>query len=110
MVGRQLLLRAFIRAAKKYGDANSKTPIAVLEAILLGRFTAEATEGKTLVTSTENGGTVTFMLPHDFGPADVMALAEEAIEWLEQQPDPNNPKLAARRIKRLRVSFANAAI
>ncbi len=110
MANRQLLLRAFVRAAKRQADQTSTTPTAVLEQIITGRFTSEATEGKTLITTTEAGGTATFILPAGFGPADVMALAEEAIEWLEQQPDPNNPNLSARRIVRLRVSFGKAAI
>lgn len=109
-VSRTLLLRAFIRAAKRHGDAVGKTPKAILEDIIVGRFTTEATEGKTLVSSSEAGGAVTFILPAGFGPADVMTLAEEAIEWLEQQPDPNNPNLSSRRLVRLRASFSKAVI
>lgn len=108
-IDRLVLIRAFVRAAKLQAGAAS-TPKAVLEQIILGKFTSEATHGKTLISTTEAGGTATFILPDSFGPAEVMALAEEAIEWLENQPDPNNPNLSPRRISRLRVSFDKSAI
>jgi len=100
-------MRAMIRAAKLAVPAS---PRKALESIILGKFTTEATDGKTLISTTEGGGTATFAFPSDFGPAEVMALAEEAIEWLDQQPDPDNPDLRQRRILRLRASFDQAVM
>jgi hypothetical protein len=105
---RNLLVRALVRGAKL---ANPASPQAALESILLGRFNAEATDGgKTLISTNEAGGGVTFALPGDFGPADVMALCEEALQWLLNQPDPTNPNLTPRRITRLRVNFRKAVL
>src|SRR5688572_7041395 len=101
-VDRLILIRAFVRAAKLQAVSTS-TPKVVLEQIILGKFTVEATNGKTLISTTEAGGTATFILPEYFSPAELMALAEEAIEWLENQPDPDNPNLSPRRIRRLRA-------
>ena len=102
---RKILLRAFIRAAKIYGDRVSKTPQEVLEDVIVGRFSVEATIGKTVISTNENGGGVVFQLPPDFGPREVLGLAEEAIEMLLQMPDPENPNLSPRRITRLAVNF-----
>jgi len=105
---RQLLVRAFVRAAMLQANGGAIKP--VLEQIILGKFQSEVTDGKTLVSTSEAGGTVTFALPNNLGPAEIMALAEEAIEWLDNQPDPANPNLSPRRIRRLRVSFDKAAV
>lgn len=105
---RLLLLRALVRAAKlQYGSGSPKP---VLEQIILGKFESEVTNGKTVISTTEAGGTVTFVVADSLGPAEVLTLAEEAIEWLDQQPDPANPNLSPRRIRRLRVSFDKAVI
>jgi len=109
---RQLLLNAFIRGAKlratELGGVNTLT--SVLESIILGRFKSEATNGRTVVSTSEAGGSVSFHFPDMLTPAEVMALAEEALEYCAQFSDPNNPPLTFRRIRRMRVSFAKGAI
>ena len=61
-------------------------------------------------SSAEAGGSVTFSIPPGHSPLDLMALCQEALDWCNQFPDPNNPPATQRRIKRLRVSFAKAVI
>jgi hypothetical protein len=103
---RNLLLRAFIRAAKLQNSANPRAP---LEAIILGQFTSVAQNGKTIVSTSRDGLSATFTLPPGMGPGEILALAEEAIEYLNGLPDPTNPNLSPRRIKRLRANFQNVS-
>lgn len=102
------LLRAFIRAAVLRADelGGANTPTTILNAIILGKFISEATNGRTLISTQEAGGSATYTLPAMLGPADVMELAEEALEWLNQQTDPNDPDLGQLQpVKRLRATF-----
>jgi hypothetical protein len=110
---RYMMLRAFVLAAVKQAEAagGGKTPTAVMEDIVLGKFESEVVGGKTLISTSEAGGVATFSLMTDFTPAEIVSLAMEAITWIQQQPDPLNPSLyPPRRIKRLRASFAKATI
>ena len=116
---RNLLLRAVVLAAVRSsggdGAQNKVTPVAILENIVMGKFSTEFTDGKTLVSSSEAGGSVSFSVPFNFGPDQVMTLAMEAIQRIKAGdfgPDENNPDpyLNMRRIKRLRASFAKATI
>jgi hypothetical protein len=116
---RNLLIRAVVLAAVRAsgGDAGQTTlkPVAILEGIVTGKFTAEFSNGKTLISTSEAGGSVSFMLPSDFGPADVMTLAMEAIQRIKAgdfgpSEDNLDPYANWPRIKRLRVSFAKATI
>lgn len=106
------LARIFVRAAKLRATAlgNGATPKSVLEGIVLGQFTSTATNGRTVISTTEGGGSTTFTLPADLGPADVMTLADEALSLVENAEDPENPTVSTRRIMRLRASFGKAAI
>lgn len=108
-MAQSILVRAFIRAAVLQAKASDSTPKAVLEAIVLGHFTADTTQkGKTLVSTSGAGAAVAFALPASFGTAEIMELAETALQTIEAMPDPDNPTFPARRIKRLRVNFGNA--
>ena len=111
MADNSTLARAFVRAAKiratELGGAN--TPKKILEAILLGQFTSTATNGRTLIRTTEAGGSIEFSIPADLSPAGVMALCEEALRIVENSPDPNNPTVQTRRIMRLKASFRQAS-
>jgi hypothetical protein len=107
----QYLFAAFVRGAVLAGAASNptKTPKEVLEAIVLARFKSEATNGRTLISSSESGGSTSFSAPAMLSPADVIALAERALQWLDTQTDPANPNLAGlRKVGRLRASFFNA--
>jgi hypothetical protein len=105
---RNMLLRAMVLAAVKYGKEQSKTPTEVLEDIIVGRFTTDFQDGKTVISTTEAGGTTTFALASDMSPAEVVALAMEAVSWIKSQPNPDAPEIYPRRLKRLRVSFRKA--
>lgn len=118
---RYLQMRALILAAVRTAQANAeastpdsdepKTPADVLESIVLGKFDNELKEGKTLISSSEAGGSFSFSIVGGLSPADVVELAMEALTWLNQQPDPLNPEVfPSKRIKRLRVSFAKATV
>lgn len=102
------LIYAFVRAAKLQADSvgGGATPKSILEQIILGKFTAEVTDGKTLVSTTVGEQTVSFHVPNDLGPSSILELAEQAIQFLESQADPDNPVLTRRRIKKLSVNFS----
>jgi hypothetical protein len=106
-----MLLWAMRLAAVKQAKTSDRTPIAVLEDIVLGRFSSEFQDGKTVIASSEAGGSVSFAMAGDLNPAEIMSLAMEEITRISQEPDPSNPPAyPPRRIMRLRVSFAKATI
>jgi len=103
-----LLRNAFIRAAVLEAAAavSPTTARALLQAIIRGKFKTDATDGKTVISTSEAGGTVTFTLPDSLSPAEVMIRAEQAIEWLERQTDPDAPDLTKLRApRRFRATF-----
>lgn len=108
MADRNMLIRALLLGAKKTGP----TPAGALESIILGKFTAEFSNGSTVISTSEAGGNVTFSLMSDLTPGDVAALAMECLSRLKAGDfgDEEDPDLVPRRIKRLRVSFAKAVI
>lgn len=97
------LLQTVLRGAILKAKASGKTPTAVLEAVLLSRFNAELSNGKTIVSISEAGGTTSFQLPGNLSPDKIAMLINDALGWLEAQEDPNNPDLSSlnttRRIK-----------
>src|SRR5437867_3919963 len=106
-VSRVALIRCVIRGAR---ENNPTDPKAALKAILKSRFASEVTNGTTIVSTSSDGHSVSFQLPDSLSPAEVMVLAEEALTWLESQPDATDPTKLPRNIRRLRVSFGKAAI
>jgi hypothetical protein len=118
-IARHLLIRAIVLAAVRNSGADAGQtplkPVAIIESIIAGKFTTEFSDGKTLISTTEAGGTASFMVPDGFGPADVMSLALEALQRIKNGdfgPDEDNldPYLNFKRIKRLRCSFAQARL
>lgn len=109
-----MLLRALALAALRGAEkAKDKTPVQILEEIVLGRFTSDFTDGKTVISTSEAGGSVSFQLPDSFTPAEVMALAMECIARInsgEYGAADTLPNVIPQRvIKRLRGSFWNAS-
>jgi hypothetical protein len=108
MANRILLIRAFVESARSAAAASGKTLTQVLADIRNAIFNGELRDGKILISSAEAGGTVTFTVPAGHAPLEIMELAQEALDWCGQFPDPDNPPSTARRIRRLRASFAKA--
>ncbi|HEY1790690.1 MAG TPA: hypothetical protein VGJ73_21260 [Verrucomicrobiae bacterium] len=117
MANEYTILIAFVTAAAKIAgeqqdnqnpNPNKVTPISVLDDIIIGRFKSDIAEGKTLVSSSEAGGSVGFTLVGSLTPADVVAKAVEAKMWINSQADPNNPETWRwpERRMRLRVTFS----
>lgn len=105
MADRILLIRALVESARDL--ATQDTPLTkVLAAIRTAIFNGDIANGKVLLTTIEAGGTTTFALPAGHTPLEVMALVQEALDWCNQFPDPDDPPATARRIRRLRASFA----
>jgi hypothetical protein len=101
-VNRMLLLRALVRWAKAQNPSDLTVPLqGIVNAILENGFQ----NGRFLVSVNEAGGTVEFVAMKGYGPEKVMALCEETIEWLLQQPDPTNPRLNPRRLMRMTGGF-----
>lgn len=112
---RNLLLRAIVLAAVRQQASTKVLPVAQLEQIVLGRFDCEFREGKTLISTSENGGSASFTMGGMFTPDEVTALAYEAIQRINagdfgSDPTQLDPYYNMRRIKRLRASFAKATI
>ena len=107
---RVLFIRSFVESARSIGAQTGKPLSQVLAEIRNAIFSDELQNGKILISSAEAGGTVTFAIPTGHSPLEIMALAQEAIDWCNQFPDPDNPPATARRIRRLRVSFDKAVI
>ncbi|MFM7103090.1 MAG: hypothetical protein ACKO3N_18215 [Verrucomicrobiota bacterium] len=104
-------MSTFVRAAKLKATAGGTSLRAVLECILLGQFNSSVVNGRTVISTSEAGGSVQFEILDGLGPARVAELAGEALDWLdslpaEQQANPIPP----RRIRRLRVSFSRAQV
>lgn len=102
-------LSAFVRAAKLKATKDGVSLKAVVESIVLGQFESSVVNGRTLVRTSEGGGSVDFALPEGLTPGDLLELASEALRWIEAQPDPDNPGLP-RSVKRLRVCFDRAML
>jgi hypothetical protein len=92
------LLRAIVASAESIGAQTSKTSGEVLAAIRDAIFRNDIAGGKVLLSTTEGGGTVTFSLPQDQTPQQLMVLIQLAIDRIN----------GARRVRRLRVSFAQS--
>lgn len=101
------LIKAFVRAAVLQAQAvgGSATPKSILETLVLGRFTTEVTDGKTIVATTIGEQSVTFHVPNDLTPTQILELAEAALQVIEAETDPENPTLTRRRVKHLKVRF-----
>lgn len=102
-------LTTFIRIAKLKAAKDETTPKAVIEAIALGQFESSVANGRTIVRTSEAGGSVEFSLPDGLTPGELLELASEALRWIESQPDPDNPGLPGT-VKRLRVCFDRATL
>lgn len=109
-VDRQTLIRAVIRGAILEGRATGKKPFDLMQSIVRGRFGYEASTGTVVIGAAEAGGSTTLTLVPGLGPAEVMGIAEEACQLMEQFPDPNAPAFPKRRMTRMRVSFGNAVL
>lgn len=107
---RIVLVRSFVESARAIGAEAGKPLTLVLAEIRNAIFRDELQNGKILISSSEAGGTVTFVVPPGHSPLEIMALAQEAIDWCSGFPDPNNPSASTRRIRRLRASFDQATI
>jgi hypothetical protein len=112
MTSRILIIRAFANSASRLAVAANppSTLTKFLQAMQDAIFQNEIQDGKILISTSEAGGAVAFQIPQGQTPTDVLALVQEALDWCNQYPDPDHPPLTARRIKRLRASFAKATI
>lgn len=101
-MNRQLLIRALARWAQQVNPNDLTAPLLGIEqAILANGFQ----EGRMLVKVNEAGGTAEFQALPGWGPPEIVALVEEAIQWITQQPNPAKPRLNPRRIMRLTANF-----
>jgi hypothetical protein len=95
-----------IRALARWAQAKNPTDLLVpLRGIVDAIIEGGMVEGKLLVKVTEAGGTVEFIPCPGYGPVETLALCQETIEWIVQQPNPQKPRLDPRRIMRMQGSF-----
>ncbi|MDB6024019.1 MAG: hypothetical protein JWM68_242 [Verrucomicrobiales bacterium] len=107
---RYLMIRAIALAALRQ-KTESKTPLQLLEDVVIGKYTSEIVDGKTVIGTDEAGGSVSFALIGGFTPDEILGLVMETIVWINSQEDPEDyPPYPPRRIKRMRVSFEKATI
>lgn len=109
MADRSIQVSAFLRAAQLRADELGGTTTArdVLESLILGKFKAEANDGRTMISTSANGHSVQFALPSDLGPGDVIEVAELALQRMDASDDPDSiPRPPKRSVRSLRVSFS----
>jgi hypothetical protein len=100
-----ITLSTFILALRLKADRDGKTPKEVAEAILLGQFSASVVNGRTVIRTSEAGGSTEFALPTGLTPAEVMELAAEAI-----RRNVTTTSAPPQRTRRLRVCFDRASL
>lgn len=99
---RQLLIRALARWSQRKNPTDLTVPLkGIVATIMENGFT----DGKMLVKVTEAGGTAEFIPFPGYGPEQILTLCEETIQWIQQQPNPQKPRLDPRRLMRLHSSF-----
>lgn len=78
-----LSYQALVRIARIQANAGNATSAqAFLEDILVGKWTL-ASNGRELISSSENGKTATVTIPEGMASLNLMALAEAALRYLE---------------------------
>ncbi len=102
------VIRAWVRSAKATAGTTGKTLTQVLNEIGQQILSQGVQSGQVLIGTSEGGGSASFALPPGHTPLELAGLNEEAIQFCNQWPDPNNPNLNMRRIVRLRASFWRA--
>lgn len=98
---------AFYRLAKLRADATGTSVRKVIEEIALGRFESSVVNGETLIATGKDSFNAQFTIPAGLGPGDIINLATEVLEWIERQPNPDNPG-AMQTVRRLRACFDRA--
>lgn len=102
------LLRGLANGIRSSAEKAGKTLTGVLLEILEALSTGEIQDGKILIGSNEAGGNVTFTVPPDHTPRELIKMYQATLDWCNEHADPDNPPRFARRVKRLRVSFNKA--
>jgi hypothetical protein len=100
-----ITLSTFIQALRLKAARDGKTPKEVAEAILLGQFNSSVVNGRTVIQTSEAGGSTQFTLPSGLTPADVMELAAEVI-----RRNVTADSALPQRVHRLRVCFDRATL
>jgi hypothetical protein len=99
--------RAIAHTAKKSGISHNS----VLMDVTMGRY-EEFTGGRLVINTTEGGGSVTFQVPQQIQPHNLLAAVAAARRYLSEHTgmvtDPTN--YIPRRISRLRASFSRASV
>lgn len=101
-------LRTFWDIVKSEADAKRLTMKAVCQSLHRRHFEI-ISDGKVVTQTGEAGGSVEFSFPPGLDAATIAILASRALEWIDSQPDPDNPR-GPRRISRLRVCFNRARL
>lgn len=102
MGNREILIAVFLRqsASRAALPGATLTQVQILEVIQAGQFTSSAENGTTVIETEEAGGRVRFEVPKSLGAAEIMIIAELAMQQLE----------GARRVTRLRAGFGKARL
>ena len=108
MANDYIVVRGFAGSAQREGVRVGKTAVEVLDAVIDGQFNSVSKNGRTIVSTSEGGGSVTFNVDLALSPKGVISLATEAKDFITSQADPLNPVTTNRRIRRLRVSLSKA--
>lgn len=103
-------IRAIVESARDQSKAKGVSLTGVLKNIRNGLFESDARYGKTVISTSEAGGTITFALDPNMPPLQVMALFQKCLDWCNTFTDPDNPPSTGKRKVRMRASFARARI
>ena len=96
--------------ALKLQLAGGETLVGALNALVTSKWSASVVNGQTILSTSEAGGSVTFTFDRTYTPADLAAMAEEALEWVNTLVDSENPPLDVPRYNRLHPTFHKAVL
>lgn len=103
-----LLRAAGLRAQELTAAGRPTTARALLEGVLVGRFTTEFSNGRVVASVSENGGSTSFSYPAGITPEDVTIISGRALSRLDAYGVDAPTAEMLRPKRRLRMTFHNA--
>lgn len=104
-----MTLRVLVQVCKAKAAADGVPLRQILTGILLRQFEVAIESGQMVVSSVEAGGQTDFAAVPGLTPGRLASLAAAAIEWLDAQPDQENPGLPTT-VRRYKFCFGRGLL
>jgi len=98
-------LRTFWRIIALQAARTGKTPRAICEALLLTQYSMSIENGRTVVETTDAGGSTRFGLPGSLNASEIAALASAALDHIDV-----SGSTLPQAVRRLRPTFDRASL